>query len=68
MLDDRKLGVLGAVVVDYVQSREPVGSRALVERHHLDVSPATIRNDMAALEEEGYLAHTHTSSGRVPTD
>jgi len=68
MLDDRKLGVLGAVVVDYVRSREPVGSRALVERHHLDVSPATIRNDMAALEEEGYLAHPHTSAGRVPTD
>jgi len=68
MLDDRKLGVLGAVVVDYVQSREPVGSRALVERHHLDVSPATIRNDMAALEDEGYLAQPHTSAGRVPTD
>ena len=68
MLDDRKLGVLGAVVVDYVQSREPVGSRSLVERHHLDVSPATIRNDMAALEEEGYLAQPHTSAGRVPTD
>ena len=68
MLDDRKLEVLGAVVVDYVQSREPVGSRALVERHHLDVSPATIRNDMAVLEEEGYLTQPHTSAGRVPTD
>ncbi|MCL2783334.1 MAG: heat-inducible transcriptional repressor HrcA [Propionibacteriaceae bacterium] len=68
MLDDRKLDVLRAVVVDYVQSHEPVGSRALVERHRLDVSPATIRNDMAALEEEGYLAQPHTSAGRVPTD
>jgi len=68
MLDDRKLAVLGTVVVDYVQSREPVGSRALVERHHMDVSPATIRNDMAALEEEGYLTQPHTSAGRVPTD
>lgn len=68
MLDDRKLDVLRAVVVDYVQSHEPVGSRALVERHGLDVSPATIRNDMAALEDEGYLAQPHTSAGRVPTD
>lgn len=68
MLDDRKLDVLRAVVVDYVSSHEPVGSRALVERHQLDVSPATIRNDMAALEEEGYLAQPHTSAGRVPTD
>ena len=68
MLDDRKLDVLRAVVVDYVQTHEPVGSRALVERHRLDVSPATIRNDMAALEEEGYLTQPHTSAGRVPTD
>ncbi|MDR0416396.1 MAG: DeoR family transcriptional regulator, partial [Propionibacteriaceae bacterium] len=52
MLDDRKLAVLRAIVSDYVRTREPVGSRALVERHHLGVSPATIRNDMAALEEE----------------
>jgi len=68
MLDDRKLDVLRAVVVDYVSSHEPVGSRALVERHRLDVSPATIRNDMAALEEEGYLTQPHTSAGRIPTD
>jgi len=68
MLDDRKVDVLRAVVVDYVQTHEPVGSRALVERHQLDVSPATIRNDMAALEEEGYLTQPHTSAGRVPTD
>jgi len=68
MLDDRKLDVLRAVVVDYVQSHEPVGSRALVERHRLNVSPATIRNDMAALEDEGYLTQPHTSAGRVPTD
>jgi len=68
MLDDRKIDVLRAVVVDYVQSHEPVGSRSLVERHRLNVSPATIRNDMAALEEEGYLAQPHTSAGRIPTD
>ncbi|WP_341728204.1 heat-inducible transcriptional repressor HrcA [Brooklawnia sp.] len=67
-MDDRKLKVLGAIVTDYVATREPVGSKMLVERHSLDVSPATIRNDMAVLEEEGYLAQPHTSAGRVPTD
>lgn len=68
MMDDRKLGVLRAIVEDFVYTREPVGSKALVERHHLDVSPATIRNDMVALELEGYIAQPHTSAGRVPTD
>jgi len=68
LLEDRKLEVLRAVVEDYVSTNEPVGSRALVERHHLGVSPATIRNDMAALEEEGYIVQPHTSAGRVPTD
>jgi heat-inducible transcriptional repressor len=66
--DERKLAVLRAIVEDYVATQEPVGSRALVERHHLGVSPATIRNDMAALEDEGYIAQPHTSAGRVPTD
>jgi heat-inducible transcriptional repressor len=65
--EDRRLAVLRAIVDDYVQTREPVGSRALVERHRLGVSPATIRNDMAALEEEGYIVQPHTSAGRVPT-
>ncbi len=68
MLDDRKLAVLKAIVTDYVASREPVGSKALVERHHLDVSSATVRNDMAVLEEEGYITQPHTSAGRIPTD
>ncbi len=68
MQEDRRLAVLRAIVEDYVATEEPVGSKALVERHHLNVSPATIRNDMAALEEEGYLAQPHTSAGRVPTD
>ncbi len=68
MPDDRRLAVLGAIVEDYVATHEPVGSRALVERHSLGVSPATIRNDMAALEDEGYIAQPHTSAGRVPTD
>ncbi len=68
MLDDRKLAVLRAIVEDYVSTREPVGSKALVERHSLGVSPATVRNDMAVLEEEGFIAQPHTSAGRVPTD
>jgi heat-inducible transcriptional repressor len=66
--EDRRLAVLRAIVEDYVATHEPVGSRALVERHSLGVSPATIRNDMAALEEEGLIAAPHTSAGRVPTD
>ena len=68
MLEDRKLNVLRAIVEDYVSTEEPVGSKTLVERHNLGVSPATIRNDMASLEDEGYIAQPHTSSGRVPTD
>ncbi|OIV35718.1 heat-inducible transcriptional repressor HrcA [Mangrovactinospora gilvigrisea] len=68
MLDERKLEVLRAIVQDYVGTEEPVGSKALVDRHNLGVSPATIRNDMATLEEEGYIAQPHTSAGRIPTD
>lgn len=68
MLDDRKLAVLRAIVEDYVSTNEPVGSKALAERHNLKVSPATVRNDMAALEEDGYITQPHTSAGRVPTD
>jgi heat-inducible transcriptional repressor len=66
--DDRRLAVLRAIVEDYVATHEPVGSRALAERHRLGVSPATIRNDMAALEDDGFIAQPHTSAGRVPTD
>jgi heat-inducible transcriptional repressor len=66
--DDRKLAVLRAIVEDYVSTQEPVGSKALVERHSLGVSPATVRNDMAALEEEGFITQPHTSAGRIPTD
>ncbi|GII89962.1 heat-inducible transcriptional repressor HrcA [Sinosporangium siamense] len=68
MVDDRKLAVLRAIVEDYVSTSEPVGSKALVDRHNLGVSPATIRNDMAVLEEQGYITQPHTSAGRVPTD
>jgi len=67
MANDRRLKVLSAIVTDYVRTREPVGSKALVERYRLGVSPATIRNDMAALEDEGYIHQPHTSAGRVPT-
>ena len=66
MANDRRLKVLSAIVTDYVRTREPVGSKALVERYRLGVSPATIRNDMAALEDEGYIHQPHTSAGRVP--
>ena len=68
MQNDRRLAVLRAIVEDYVSTEEPVGSKALVERHGLGVSPATVRNDMAVLEEEGYITQPHTSAGRVPTD
>ncbi|MFT3900459.1 MAG: heat-inducible transcriptional repressor HrcA [Gordonia sp. (in: high G+C Gram-positive bacteria)] len=66
--DDRRFEVLRAIVTDYVSSQEPIGSKALVEKHKLGVSSATVRNDMAVLEAEGYIAQPHTSSGRVPTD
>ncbi|MFE9770783.1 heat-inducible transcriptional repressor HrcA [Streptomyces sp. NPDC005931] len=68
MLSERRLQVLRAIVQDYVGTEEPVGSKALTERHNLGVSPATVRNDMAALEDEGYIAQPHTSAGRIPTD
>ena len=66
--DERRFAVLRAIVADYVATQEPVGSRAIVERHNLGVSSATVRNDMAVLEEDGLIAQPHTSAGRVPTD
>ena len=68
MSDERRLAVLRAIVEDYVASNEPVGSKSIVDRHDLGVSPATIRNDMAALEDEGLIVQPHTSAGRIPTD
>ncbi|WP_295117443.1 heat-inducible transcriptional repressor HrcA [uncultured Leifsonia sp.] len=68
MVSERSLEVLRVIVQDYVASREPVGSKSIVERHSFGVSAATIRNDMALLEEEQLIAAPHTSSGRVPTD
>jgi heat-inducible transcriptional repressor len=66
--DDRRFEVLRAIVADFVASQEPIGSKSLVERHNLGVSSATVRNDMAVLEAEGYITQPHTSSGRVPTE
>ena len=66
--DERRFEVLRAIVEDFIATNEPVGSKALVDRHGLGVSSATIRNDMAALEEEGLIVAPHTSAGRVPTD
>src|SRR6059058_2341380 len=68
MADERRLDVLRAIVEDYVLTQEPVGSKSLADRHQLGVSPATVRSDMAALEDEGYITQPHTSAGRVPTD
>ncbi len=67
-MEDRRLAVLRAIVEDYVAMKEPVGSKALADRHGLGVSSATIRNDMAALEDEGLISAPHTSAGRIPTD
>ena len=67
-LDERKALVLRAIVSHYVSTGEPVGSKTLVERYKLRVSPATVRNDMGALEEAGYIYQPHTSAGRIPTD
>ena len=67
-LNDRKIRVLQAIIQDYIDTAEPVGSRTLSRKYSLGVSPATIRNEMSDLEELGYLTQPHTSSGRVPSD
>lgn len=67
-LNDRKNQILKAVVDDYIGTAEPVGSKSLVSKYNFNVSPATIRNEMAELEELGYLEQPHTSAGRVPSD
>jgi len=68
MLDDRKTAILSAVVNEYIATAQPVGSTHIATASGIGVSSATIRNEMAALEQEGYLAQPHTSAGRVPTD
>lgn len=67
-LTERKLKILQAIISDYVKTAEPVGSRTLSKRGDLNISPATIRNEMSDLEEMGYLTHPHTSAGRIPSD
>ncbi|PYM65486.1 MAG: hypothetical protein DMD79_04660, partial [Candidatus Rokuibacteriota bacterium] len=67
-LDDRSRQVLQAVLFEYTVTAQPVGSRQVAKKYALGLSPATIRNAMADLEEMGYLTHPHTSAGRVPTD
>ena len=67
-LTERQLQILEAIINDYVENAEPVGSRSIAKKYNLGVSPATIRNEMSDLEELGYLTHPHTSAGRVPSD
>ena len=68
MLDDRKTAILRAVVEEYIATAQPVGSAHIANNRDLVVSSATVRNEMAALEREGFLTHPHTSAGRIPTD
>lgn len=67
-LDDRKKSILHAIVDDYINTAEPIGSRTLARKHQLGLSSATIRNEMADLEDMGYLFQPHTSAGRIPSD
>ncbi len=67
ILDERKKLILEAIIKDYVETAEPVGSRSIVRKHQLGVSPATVRNEMADLEDMGFLEQPHTSSGRIPS-
>lgn len=67
-MSSRRLEILRAIVDEYVATQEPVGSKAIAERHGLGISPATIRNEMAVLEDEDLIKQPHTSAGRVPTD
>ena len=67
MLSDRQIQLLNAIIKEYIETSEPVGSQVLVKKYKLKYSPATVRNEMAHLLEEGFLDMLHTSSGRVPT-
>ena len=68
MLNERRAQLLSLIIREYVDSAQPVGSETIVRKHELPYSSATIRNEMARLEEEGYISHPHTSAGRVPSD
>lgn len=67
-LDERKIKILSAIVDDYIATAEPIGSRTIARKYRIGISPATIRNEMADLEELGYLSQPHTSAGRVPSN
>jgi len=67
-MSSRRLEILRAIVDEYVATQEPVGSKSIADRHGLGISPATIRNEMAVLEDEGLITQPHTSAGRIPTD
>jgi heat-inducible transcriptional repressor len=68
MLDERKAAILRAVVEEYIQTAQPVGSQHVTRSGGIQASPATVRNEMAVLERDGYLVQPHTSAGRIPTD
>lgn len=65
---DRRLSILNAIIKEFIETAQPVGSHTIVMSYHFSVSPATIRNEMAGLENEGLIAQPHTSAGRIPTD
>lgn len=67
-LNERKLKILQAIIKDYLTTAEPVGSRTISKNHDLNISPATIRNEMSDLEEMGFIMQPHTSAGRIPSD
>ena len=67
-MSSRRLEILRAIVDEYVATQEPVGSKSIADRHGLGISPATIRNEMAVLEDEGLITQPHTSAGRIPTN
>ena len=67
-MESRQLDILRAIVEEYVSTEEPVGSKAIAEKHVMGVSSATIRNEMAILEDAGLITQPHTSAGRIPTD
>ena len=67
-LDERKSKILEAIILDYISTAEPVGSRTISKKYDLSISPATIRNEMFDLEEMGYIEQPYTSAGRMPSD
>ena len=67
-LDERKSAILSQIIEEYVACAEPVGSKMIVDKYDWEVSPATMRSEMSALEEEGYMTHPYTSAGRIPTE